>query len=508
MAPSPARVQGVTLKVEDVLQRLKDGSIRVPTFQRPLKWKREDNRLFFDSLLKNFPVGSLLMWVRDAQAARVEFGPVHLDVQGRPGAWQVVDGQQRLTALAGALLPVAQRASDFDFVVEVETGEVAQPRGRLPPRWVPLAVLADTEQLLLFLHGNPAVDVAKTSTLSKRLREYPLNAAILEADEQAFVQDVFKRLNTAGKRLTATEVFRASHGASKGGTALVRAAQVGNDFHFGTLDESNLLRALKALNGKDPLEDGPADDGSAAVSLERGAAEAVAFLKGIGVPVSELLPYSLLLGVLVAFFGAHPSVAARNRQLLGYWFWRATFTFRMGGDFSVIRRLFALATRPDESTAVQALLEDVGNEMRFPSFDRAPTLRSAEGKALALFLIHNKPRHLLTGEPLPVAELLWTQRAKKLFLQISGETRAMGLLSAVFHPALTRRELLRALNSATPEILASHTLTAPFADTAEYVYERALYVEDLFNNGFMSDERGEMESLRPPLSALADEDAA
>ncbi len=507
MATSPARVQGVTLKVEDVLQRLKDGSIRVPTFQRPLKWKREDNRLFFDSLLKNFPVGSLLMWVRDAPAARVEFGPVHLDVQGRPGAWQVVDGQQRLTALAGALFPDTARGADFDFVVEVDTGEVAQARGRLPPRWVPLAVLADTEQLLPFLHANPAVDIAKTSSLSKRLREYPFNAAILEADEQDFVQDVFKRLNTAGKRLTATEVFRASRGASQGGKALARAAQVGNDFHFGPLDESNLLRALKALNGKDPLEDAPADDGAAATSLERGAAEAVAFLKGVGIPVIELLPYSLVMGVLVAFFGAHPTVVARNRQLLAYWFWRATFGFQMGGDFSAIRRLYKLATIADESTAVQALLGDA-REFRFPTFEPMPTLRSAEGKALALSLLHSKPRHLVTGEPLRVEDLLWAQRPKPmtLFRQLPLGSH-LGLATAIFHPPIPRRELLHALDSATSEALRSHQLPAPFRDDAGYIVKRSEELESRFQD-FVHDKGGSTASLRPPLSALADEDAA
>lgn len=505
MATSSARVQGVTLKVEDVLQRLKDGSIRVPTFQRPLKWKKEDNRLFFDSLLKSFPVGSLLMWVRDAPAARVELGPFHLDVPGRAGAWQVVDGQQRLTALAGGLLTDTNRGSDFDFVVDVETGDVVGPRNHPPPQWVPLPVLADTEKLLPFLHANPAVDIAKASALSKRLRDYPLNASILEADEQAFVEDVFKRLNTAGKRLTATEVFRASHANHRGGKALGRAVQIGNEFQFGPLDESNLLRALKALNGRDPLDDGPADDGAAAQALERGAAEAVAFLKGQGIPIVELLPYSLLMGVLVAFFGSHASVLPRNRQLLGFWFWRATFSFRMGGDFSVIRRLYRLATMRDESAAVQALLDDAGGEQRFPPFDPPPTLRSAEGKVVALLLLEAAPRNLLTGDLIPLADLLWAQKLKA-FRQLPLSS-SRGLFTAIVHPALSGANLLAALQRASVETLWSHRLLSPFLD-AEVSTEWRI---DRLHSGlqeFMDTKGGDTDSLRPPLSALADEDAA
>lgn len=503
MAPaSSARVQGVTLKVEDLLQRLKDGSIRVPMFQRPLKWKRDDNRLFFDSLLKGYPIGSVLMWVRESPAARVELGPFHADVQGRSDAWQVVDGQQRLTALAGALLATGH--ADFDFVVEVESGDILLPRNRPPPKWVPLQVLADTELLVPFLHAHPDVDIPRVSAWSKRLREYPISASILETDEQSFVEDVFKRLNTAGKRLTATEVFRASRAHQKGAKALDRAMRIGEEFHFGQLDQSNVLRAYKALSGRDPLADETIEDDGAGEALLRGVSETVNFLKQNGIPIVELLPYSLLAGVLVAFFGRHQEVLPRNRQLLGYWFWRATFTFRMAGDFSVIRRLFSLASQEDESSAVQALLADVGTEMRFPAFDPPPTLRSAEGKTLALALINRGPRHLETGERIDVAALLWKEKSKA-FRQVPAP-RSAALFTSILHPPLTGERLRAALASASAEVLTSHELEWPFdADEDSYWSDRSIALRDAHQE-FASMKRGELDSLRPPLSAL-EEDA-
>jgi uncharacterized protein with ParB-like and HNH nuclease domain len=51
-------VDAKTLKVEDLLARIESGQIRVPKFQRGLRWKREDNRLLFDSILQGYPVGS------------------------------------------------------------------------------------------------------------------------------------------------------------------------------------------------------------------------------------------------------------------------------------------------------------------------------------------------------------------------------------------------------------------------------------------------------------------
>lgn len=500
---SSARVQGVTLKIEDILQRLRDGLIRVPLFQRQVKWKKDDNRLLFDSLLKSYPVGGMLMWVRDSPAARLELGPLRLDVQGRSDAWQVVDGQQRLTALAAALLPTKQRDPNYDFVVDIDTGDVLPSRNRPPPRWVPLDVLADIEKLVPFLHAHANIDLAKASAWSKRLREYPISASILETDEQAFVEDVFKRLNTAGKRLSASEVFRASRANQKGSDAITEAVQVGTKFQFGALDESNVLRAYKALSGHDPLADVAISENGAGDNLVRGASEAVNFLKQNGVPIAELLPYSLLAGVLVAFFGKHRDVLPRNRQLLGYWFWRAVCTFRMAGDFSVIRRLFAFATSEDQSAAVQSLLTDVGAEMRFPAFEPPPTLKSAEGKVLALELIALRPRHLLTGAPIDVGELLWAKKTKA-FLQLPTVPWSAGLFTAILHPSLPPKRLAGALAAAPVEVLKSHALTAPFESNSEdYLKGRELLLHDLHGD-FMSNKRGQSDSLRPPLSALED----
>lgn len=504
MAASPARVQGVTLKVEDVLLRLREGAIRVPAFQRPLKWRREDNRLFFDSLLKSFPVGSLLFWVRPSPAERVNLGPFATDVAGRADAWQVVDGQQRLTALAGSLLPTSERGANFDFVVHLVSGDIAPAAGKHSlPDWVPLAVLADTEQLLQFLHANPSVDVLKASSASKRLREYPLSATILDDADEAFVLEVFKRLNTTGKPLTAPEVFRASHRQTPAGKAMEQAIRAGQSFGFGDLDESTLLRALKALNGRDPL-DKEARGLVAEDSLVWGASQTVSFLRALGIPVVKLVPYSLLIGVLVAFFGRHRTPQKRNTQLLGYWFWRAVFTFRMGGDFSTIRQLFENATRPNESQAVQALLADVGDESRLLVAAQSG-LRSAEGKVVALFLIGHGPRHLETGALLEVDRLLAEHGLSKLFVQLPTE-QADGLNSAIFHPPMTKARLRNALSTATDEVLWSHVLSpeivsqTPGPDMVSLNRRSSLFNDDL--QDFADAKRGARDSLRAPLSAL------
>ena len=105
--PSPPRLprkpEARTEKVEDLVERVLRGVVRVPEFQRGLKWDADDVRDLFDSIHRGYPIGSLLFYKRPAAAARLEVGPLKIDAREISEAWWVVDGQQRLTALAGCL---------------------------------------------------------------------------------------------------------------------------------------------------------------------------------------------------------------------------------------------------------------------------------------------------------------------------------------------------------------------------------------------------------------------
>lgn len=503
MASPRAKVDVQTLKVEDVLVRLREGSIRVPEFQRPLKWSREDNRLFFDSLLRGYPVGSLLVWVRPEEAGPVRLGPYETEAPGHSHAWRVVDGQQRLTALAGGLLPISNRPADFDFVVDITTGRVASPRDELGVSQVPLRVLGDIDSLVPWLHEHPRLDVRTAAEYSKRLREYPLSVIVLDVNDQSFVEDVFKRLNRSGKKLTQAEVFRASHGRRPAGRALTRAMAVGRELRFGSLDESNLLRALKVSSGRDPLADLEEPAPENADDLVRGTREAVVMLKHTGVPSSELIPFSLPFGVLVAFFARHREVSARNRQLLDFWFWRATLSFKLKGDFTSIRDLYARAVKDDEHEAVQALLAAVPNGFSGLDSQASFTLGSAAGKVLVLLLLSRGPRHLETGERLPVGQLLERAPLKSLMQPVARSVTGFGVPNTVFHPRLGRGQVRRALEQMNHEIASSHLLPSPFEDTRDWVEMRTSILKEALEQ-FVESKAGVLESTRPALVALGD----
>ena len=45
-----------------LLERLSEGEILIPTFQREFVWENSMIRDLFDSILRGYPVGSLIFW--------------------------------------------------------------------------------------------------------------------------------------------------------------------------------------------------------------------------------------------------------------------------------------------------------------------------------------------------------------------------------------------------------------------------------------------------------------
>src|ERR1700687_1268856 len=89
--------------VAGLVAHARRGRLRVPRFQRGLKWESSDVCALFDSIYRGLPIGSLLVWKHPAAAARVRLGPLALGADEGGDAWWVVDGQQRIPSLAAAL---------------------------------------------------------------------------------------------------------------------------------------------------------------------------------------------------------------------------------------------------------------------------------------------------------------------------------------------------------------------------------------------------------------------
>ena len=88
--------------VGDLLTDVKNGRIGLPDLQRPFVWKDNKVRDLFDSMMKGFPIGFIMLWESPADYDRTSRIGNNEKVYKEPDDL-VIDGQQRLTALLAAM---------------------------------------------------------------------------------------------------------------------------------------------------------------------------------------------------------------------------------------------------------------------------------------------------------------------------------------------------------------------------------------------------------------------
>ena len=82
--------------VETLLSNIQSGSIAIPEMQRPFVWDSSKVRDLVDSLYKGFPVGYIIVWQNPDVKLK--------DGTKSPGKKVLIDGQQRITAMAAAIV--------------------------------------------------------------------------------------------------------------------------------------------------------------------------------------------------------------------------------------------------------------------------------------------------------------------------------------------------------------------------------------------------------------------
>lgn len=416
-------------------------------------------------------MGSLLLWQRPAPATVLALGPVTIDAPASEEALWVVDGQHRLTAFVAVLAPEGPGGGPFELYFDVEAEALRRRPGprQVPPTWLPLAGLLDQNALfarLLQLKGDALLNDAQTDTaldLANRIRDYELPLSIVKTTDERVVRRIFDRLNSSGKRLKASEVFRSLHAATQdsAGTDLREVVETVGAAGFGQLGDGTVLRCVLAARGGDPyrgFREEFVDAGALREGLQDGMQALLrtfAFLeRDAWIPHRRALPYTATLPVLTRFFACFPEPADQTRQLLRRWVWRGALAWRGGRDVAVVRRAVQGIRGDDEADAALGLLAALGDEAVDDVDLGAVQLNRAAARLNLALLNAMRPIDLRTGEPVDVAALL--DRDDVAPLQVIAQ--APGLVDRLLHPPLDDDEVPAVLARDDTDGLRSHAL--------------------------------------------------
>lgn len=425
------RPEARTFSVQDLLDVVARGRVRIPSFQRGLKWDRVNAKLLLESLYRGYPVGTLLLWETEAPAGEGRIGSLTLPASQMENALWVVDGQQRIVSLARTLLAADPDSDDFALYVDLDAADFVAPpaigkRRADPSRWLPMSVVLDAEKLMQWLLDHAAAPGSRQRRdtaiqLGRRLREYEIPAYIVRSDDQAILRDIFNRINSAGRSLDDSDdsdVFDALNG-SRFESRPATIPQISSELEkldFGRIEERILHRLLRVLLGLPVVESARSDpprltDTEAEEAYRRTAATAsqiIQFLKSdAGIPHYDLLPYKQAFVTLGRFFQLHPQPSPRSRELLARWIWRGALNGAHQGDTVSTRKVLARILPESEERSVHGMLEMVsGKPSAIPDVADRCNFRFAASKLLALALFSLEPRDLITGNRLAAGQLM------------------------------------------------------------------------------------------------------
>jgi hypothetical protein len=415
-----------TFPVVDLVDAARAGRIRIPEFQRPLRWRWEDVRRLFDSILKGYPIGNLLLWKRQAPEGLVKLGALTIKARGFDDGWWVVDGQQRLTSLANALSDEGATDERFALAYDLRKQMFVRPDQDDDGCIVPLPVLFDLQRLILWFtkeHPEASEKLDEASRVTRAIREYQIPAYLVDQEDEEVLREIFTRMNDYGKRLYKADVFAALYpDKNEDDESFSSFQQIAESIHsgrqFGLIKDDTVLKALLARRGANTIRDirnefspnrarealdfkdeSPRDAYRAG---KQALLRAVRFLQDeANIPHVVFLPYSYLLVVLTRFFAHFPEPGPRNQVLLRRWFWRAALIGPsiIDANWNNAERALAECIKSnDETGSVQRLLDMIEHDIYLPRLtDFRP--HWSEGRIILAALWALKPRSPINNEP-------------------------------------------------------------------------------------------------------------
>lgn len=430
-------VQSTVKQLAAVLKEIKGGELRIPNLQRQFVWSADRMLKLFDSIRRGYPIGSILIWESDQEyPSREEVGPIKVSPppQRRAVAY-LLDGQQRLTTLLGCLyLPDASggRRNKWRMAYRADVDTFAVARSRPGPSDVPVKLFMDGFEMSKYLSSSNfnEQEFRRTQQVANIFLQYQIPVITLKDASLEEAVDVFGRLNTLGKSLTAPELASAlSHGRAAErpfdmDERFSEILEVLQPYGFGDLSRTTLLRALLATLGEKDIytndilrvvDTHRSDLSQALTTLGTTLEKAVAFLKqevgvagtkpNVGVAGTKSLAYGMQMVILSEFFRTQPEPTREQRERLADWIWHSSYTVAYAGSSTSVYVNAAVARI--RGLGPGDIFDDPHlRQYRALPFPVRYHARSARVRAFLLFLKWREPRSPLDGALLAPDSLL------------------------------------------------------------------------------------------------------
>jgi hypothetical protein len=371
-------------KIEALINEIKKQQLILPEFQRGYVWKRPAVRSFLTSLYRGYPTGSFLIW-KTPEPGKIR-GPQDLDPESKYFEL-ILDGQQRLTSIfaimTGEPPPFYEGEKlffDLHFNVLDETfsywKKIAM-QGK--PEWIPVTDFFK-QGFAEFLQARitegedtKELYIENLERLKKldAIRTYPYYVTTLTEGNMERVVEIFNLVNSAGTRLSKSDLALAHICASwpEARETFITAQEALAKHRF-SLDLDFFTRATSTVATHsalyEPLYKTPIDDVKESwKKVKRVLDHLVNLLRADAfIDSSATLKSDFPLIPLVAYLAENEAKFANDKEKYDFlhWFYAAAMWGRYSGSAETkLNADVAVLTEPDAANRLRdKLLQERG----------------------------------------------------------------------------------------------------------------------------------------------------
>jgi hypothetical protein len=383
-------------EIRKLMEQIEHKELVLPEFQREFKWSPTQVRNLFESLLREYPSGSLLVWETD-DPPKIKNDAYDLEKVRRVKV--LLDGQQRLTSLYlhiyGQVPPyyLPQEIEDdyFDLYFNLETGEFSYYKKlqmQDNPLWIRLSDFFRSPPKVYNLITELGIEDAaerdklgpKVETNISRLQaikkyQYPVQTVPTDAHIREAIK-VFDLINSQGTPLTQADIVLAYMTAEwpdirrefKGKIEELEQDNFSFDLTFMTRCMAGIVGGVGRLEsytdvGEERLQKGWKQ-------LKKALEYMLTFLRSKAYIVGdEDLNTTNVLVPLVVHIARNGWFTQANESRFLYWLYAALFKSRYSGSVETVldQDIKALLDDPDLDLLIGNLKEDEGDPVVSPS---------------------------------------------------------------------------------------------------------------------------------------------
>ena len=343
-------------KIDKLIKRIDESDIKIPAFQRSFVWKQDQVIDLLESIINEYPIGSILLWksLDRLKSTRNIAGYLIPERDDMYPVNYVLDGQQRLASIYGVFSQLTTQEKDtgnynpnldifeiyYDFAKD---GFFAKEEIDISSQTaIRLRELLNVTTLIDALKQVESQYHKKAQELASKFLNYEVPVVTIENRERKDVGIIFERINNTGTRLSMLDLMTAwtwtddFHLLNASGELMEELDEKG----FGGLQHKTLLQIISAIIQNTTITKNILDLTGENIRdnwerIKEAIRKAIDFLStDLNCKHLDFLPFHQQIICISAFFDTIKSPNPNQLHILRQWFWKTSFSKRYSSAVS------------------------------------------------------------------------------------------------------------------------------------------------------------------------------